>query len=82
MVVYLSIVKNKTSIMKNLEMNLTAREIKFIALESQGVDVYSTNLLSQFSYRTQGFIFKASRQSKLYVVKRCHYLYFGKTIKA
>ena len=62
--------------MKNLtimEMNLTSKEIKLIAFEAKGVNSFNPNMISEFSYRVQGFIYKTGLDFS-YVVRRCQYL--------
>jgi hypothetical protein len=58
------------------EMGLTEREIKLIALEAEGVDAYSPNLMEDFSVRALQLIMKASGDPS-YVIRRCYYLRNG-----
>lgn len=69
-------IKNNNTINSEMEMNLTDKEISLIAFEAEGVNPYSPKMVEEFSYRTQGFILKASKDPS-YVVRRCYFLRNG-----
>ena len=64
------------------EMNLTSREIRMIAFEAEGVDIFNTNFLGEFSGRTFNMILKGSSSllSPSYVVRRCYFIVNGKKL--
>lgn len=69
-------INDMTTTTSNMEMGLTEKEIKLIALEAKGVDAYSPNMMEDFSNRAYGFVLKANGDAS-YVVRRCYYLHNG-----
>lgn len=63
-------------------MKLTSKEIKMIAFEAEGVNVFDTHFLSGFSDRTFNTILKGASTllSPCYVVRRCYFLINGKKL--
>ena len=59
------------------EMNITSKEIRLVAFEAEGLDVYSNECFSSLSVRVQRIIYKAKTigtWNTAYVIKRCIFL--------
>lgn len=64
-------------------LNLTNRQIKFIALEvsdllETGLSVFDPHFADDMSNRTFNWVLSANHKSSCYVMRKCYYEYFNK----
>lgn len=64
-------------------LNLTDRQIKFIALEvsqllESGLSVFDPHFADNMSTRSFNWVIKANHKSSCYVMRKCYYEYFNK----
>ena len=64
-------------------LNLTNRQIKFIALEvndliETGLSVFNPHFADDMSSRTFNWVISANHKDTCYVMRKCYYEYFNK----